>query len=249
VARPGQPVGGQPLPPAVLRVTAGSDLHCDATPEDLRRLAESAEAARTADLVLLAGDLTASGLPTEARAIAELFADFEAPVVAVLGNHDLRGGGGEVEAVLGGAGIRVLRSEPARLQIAGAEVGIVGTTGCRGGFHGRPVPGLSRPERRAQRELVASETAALEDGLRAVAGCAPRIVLMHYSPTADTLQGEPRKLLPLLGCDRLAGPIAAYQPDVVVHGHAHHGTLRGQIGRTPVFNVSVAGFHDLELAA
>ena len=82
-----------------------------------------------------------------------------------------------------------------------------------------------------------------------LAGCAPRIVLMHYSPTADTLQGEPRKLLPLLGCDRLAGPIAAHEPDLVVHGHAHHGTLRGQIGRTPVFNVSVAGFHELELAA
>ena len=249
MARPGQPVGGRPLPTALLRVAAGADLHCDASPQSLRALSDAARAARTADLVLLAGDLTANGLPAEARAIADLFADFEPPVVAVLGNHDLRGGGGEVEAVLGGAGIRVLRSEQARLRIADAEVGIVGTTGCRGGFHGRPVPGLSRPERRVQRELVASETAALEDGLRAVAGCAPRIVLMHYSPTADTLQGEPRKLLPLLGCDRLAGPIAAHEPDLVVHGHAHHGTLRGQIGRTPVFNVSVAGFHELELAA
>jgi Icc-related predicted phosphoesterase len=247
VARPGQPVGGRPLPPAVLRVAASADLHCDA--DSLPELRAAAESARSADLVLLAGDLTANGRPAEARAVAELFEGFGPPVVAVLGNHDLRGGGGEVEAVLSDSEIRLLRSEHARLELAGAEVGIVGTTGCRGGFHGRPVPGLSRPERRAQRELVASEVATLENGLRAVERCSIRIVLMHYSPTAETLQGEERKLLPLLGCDRLAGPIAAHEPDLVVHGHAHHGSFRGRIGPTPVFNVSLAGFHELEVAA
>jgi Icc-related predicted phosphoesterase len=167
----------------------------------------------------------------------------------VMGNHDLRGGGGEVEAVLAEAAIKVLRSEVARVDVGGVEVGIVGTTGCRGGFHGRPVPGLTRAERHAQRELVATERAALEEGLRAVAGCRVRIVLMHYSPTAETLHGEERRLLPLLGCDELAGPIAAHQPDLVVHGHAHHGSFEGHIGRTPVFNVSLARFHELEVDA
>jgi len=249
MARPGQPVGGRPLPAAVLRVVAGADLHCDAGPESLSRLRAAIRALPAADLVLLAGDLTANGLPAEARAVVELFAAVEPPVLAVMGNHDLRGGAGDVEAVLAAGGIHVLRSDVARVEVRDAEVGIVGTTGCRGGFHGRPVPGLSRAERRAQRELVATEVAALEDGLQAVASCRVRIVLMHYSPTAETLQGEERRLLPLLGCDRLAGPIAAHEPDLVVHGHAHQGRFDGHIGRTPVFNVSPAGFHELDVAA
>ncbi|MEA2456076.1 MAG: hypothetical protein QOI45_2338, partial [Thermoleophilaceae bacterium] len=42
-------------------------------------------------------------------------------------------------------------------------------------------------------------------------------------------------------------------PDLVVHGHAHHGALEGRIDRTPVFNVALAPepwrFHELAVAA
>ena len=38
---------------------------------------------------------------------------------------------------------------------------------------------------------------------------------------------------------RLATPIAEYQPDLVLHGHAHAGSFEGAIGNTPVFNVAV----------
>jgi Icc-related predicted phosphoesterase len=249
VARPGQPVGGRPLPPAVLRVAAGADLHCDGSPASLDALRHSLLASRGADLVLLAGDVTANGLPAEARAVAGLFAELEAPVAAVLGNHDLRAGADELAAVLTGAGIGVLRSAHLTLAAGGVQVGIVGTTGCAGGFHGRPIPGLSRGERRDQRRLIAAECAALEAGLGQISGCRVRIVLMHYSPTAETLHGEARRLLPLLGCDRLAGPIASHQPELVVHGHAHHGSFEARIGATPVFNASLSGFHQLEVSA
>jgi uncharacterized protein len=249
MARPGQPVGGRPLPPAVLRVAAGADLHCDAGRRSVEELRRSVEPAAGAELVLLAGDLTANGRPAEAQAVAELFAELEPPVLAVLGNHDLRADAEPVVAALEAGGVRVLRSEHVLIDVGGVEVGIVGTTGCRGGFHGKPVPGLSRSERRAQHELETRECAALETGLHGVRDSAVRIVLMHYSPCAETLHGEERRLLPLLGCERLAGPIAAHEPDLVVHGHAHHGSARGEIGRTPVFNVSQAGFLELGVAA
>jgi len=65
------------------------------------------------------------------------------------------------------------------------------------------------------------------------------IVLLHYSPTQTTLEGEPRGIWPFLGTDRLAGPIAEHRPDVVLHGHTHAGSFEGAIGDVPVFNVAV----------
>ena len=39
--------------------------------------------------------------------------------------------------------------------------------------------------------------------------------------------------------ERLAPPIDRHRPDLVLHGHAHAGGLRGAIGDVPVYNVSV----------
>jgi Icc-related predicted phosphoesterase len=62
---------------------------------------------------------------------------------------------------------------------------------------------------------------------------------MHYSPSPATLQGEPPGIFTFLGSGRLAEPIVRHRPDLVLHGHAHVGTLEGTIEGTPVFNVSV----------
>ena len=55
----------------------------------------------------------------------------------------------------------------------------------------------------------------------------------------DTLVGEPETIWAFLGSGRLAGPIGMHRPDLVVHGHAHHGDGRGAIGEVPVHNVAV----------
>lgn len=79
------------------------------------------------------------------------------------------------------------------------------------------------------------------------------MVLLHYSPVMETLEGERREIWAFLGTDRLAAPISEHGPDVVLHGHAHAGGFRGTIGETPVFNVSVpvigADFWRFELTA
>jgi hypothetical protein len=52
--------------------------------------------------------------------------------------------------------------------------------------------------------------------------------------------GEPEQIFPFLGNDRLLEPIDRFKAAVVFHGHAHHGTFRGQTpGGVPVFNVSM----------
>ena len=64
--------------------------------------------------------------------------------------------------------------------------------------------------------------------------------MLHYSPIAETANGEPREIFPFLGTSRLAEVIDRHGADLVLHGHAHHGTLEGKttVG-VPVRNVAI----------
>jgi Icc-related predicted phosphoesterase len=54
-----------------------------------------------------------------------------------------------------------------------------------------------------------------------------RLVLLHYAPIDETLQGEREQVYPFLGSYLLGEAIDAAAADIVFHGHAHHGTERG----------------------
>lgn len=222
-----------------LRVGAAGDLHCR---EDDREALERAlaELSTRVDLVLLAGDLTAHGQPAEAAALAQACRGIEPPVIAVLGNHDWHGGHrDEVVDVLAGAGITVLDRGWTVCNLDGRDVGVVGTKGFVGGFTGSHLPDFGEPLLRSIYAETSAEVQALDEGLREVALCPVRIVVLHYSPTSGTLEGEPPGIFAFLGSDRLAAPIVEHEPDLVLHGHAHAGTFETAIGRTPVYNVSV----------
>jgi Icc-related predicted phosphoesterase len=230
------------LPPAetaAVRIAAAADLHCrEGRREEIERA--FAELRGKADLVLLAGDLTSVGDPAEAAVLAAACAPLEIPVIAVLGNHDWHANRAEeIMATLTEADIRVLDRDHVVVQVAGAEVGVVGTKGFVGGFEGSHLPDFGEPALRMIYAEATAEVKALARGLREIATCALRVVLLHYSPTNRTLEGEPPGIWAFLGTDRLAGPIREHEPDLVLHGHAHHGRFEGGIGRVPVYNVSV----------
>ena len=190
--------------------------------------------------MLLAGDLTAHGLPDEAAVLADACRRLSIPVLAVLGNHDHHSGRGEeVKEVLGEGGIVVLDRDHVILEIGDSEVGVVGVKGFVGGFEGAEIANFGEPLLRQVHRETTLEVEALERGLEAVAGCHKRIALLHYAPITDTLVGEPETIWAFLGSGRLAGPIGMHRPDLVVHGHAHHGAPRGAIGAVPVHNVAV----------
>jgi Icc-related predicted phosphoesterase len=84
-----------------------------------------------------------------------------------------------------------------------------------------------------------AEVKGIARGLQEISTCEVRIVLLHYSPTEETLVGEPEGIWAFLGTDRMAAPIREHEPDLVLHGHAHVGTLEGSIGQIPVYNVSI----------
>lgn len=221
-----------------VRIAAAGDIHCD--PHDADRIAEAFDrVADQADLVLLAGDLTTHGELAQAQVLADLARDFPLPVIAALGNHDYHSDRvPELTEMLTAAGVTVLERSFVVLSVGGVSVGIAGLKGFMGGFGGQ-MANFGEPLVRACYAEVTQDVEALNHGLDAIAGTQVRIVLLHYSPTADTLEGEPPGIWAFLGTERLAAPIAAHTPDLVLHGHSHGGTFEGCIGPVPVYNVAV----------
>jgi Icc-related predicted phosphoesterase len=221
-----------------IRVAAAADIHCsEETRAQVGAAFEKVDA--DADVILLAGDLTTYGLPEQAQVLADIARAVRTPIVAVLGNHDYHSDReGEITEVLTAAGITLLERSSTVLSVGDASVGVVGAKGFIGGFDGG---GINFGEQMI-RDIYATTTAdveALDRGLSDVSGAAIRIVLLHYSPIAETLEGEPRGIWSVLGNERLAVPLAAHRPDLVLHGHAHRGRFEGSIDSIPVFNVAV----------
>jgi len=222
-----------------LRIAAAGDIHCSETRrEEVCEWVATLEG--TADLVLLAGDLTTHGDPSQGAVLADATASLRVPVFAVLGNHDWHAGRrDELVAELERGGIRVLDRDYAVCEAGGLEVGIVGVKGFVGGFPGSHLPDFGEPLLRSVYAETTLEVQALDRGLREIALCPTRIVLMHYAPIEATIVGEAPGIWAFLGTDRLAAPIAEHEPDLVLHGHAHAGTFSGSVGEAPVYNVSV----------
>jgi Icc-related predicted phosphoesterase len=222
-----------------LRIAAAGDLHCtEARRGEVHAAIASLDG--SADLVLLAGDLTTYGEPEQGAVLADACAMLEVPVFAVLGNHDWHANRrDELVDALESGGIRVLDRDHVVCEAGGLEVGIVGLKGFVGGFPGSHLPDFGEPLLRQVYRETSRDVEALDHGLREIALCPTRIVLLHYAPTEETISGEEPGIWAFLGSDRLAPPIAEHEPDLVLHGHAHSGRFRGAIGEVPVYNVSV----------
>jgi Icc-related predicted phosphoesterase len=227
-----------PAGAAAIRIAATGDIHCRAANAEAT-IAAFAALDGEADLALVAGDLTSHGTIEEAEIFREAAAATSVPVFAVLGNHDWQGGvAAEIAELLREGGVELLEREAVTREIAGHEVGIVGSKGFVGGFAPRQLPDFGEPSLRAVYAETTAEANALDTGLREIATCSIRLAVLHYSPVEATLEGEPREIFPFLGSDRLAAPILEHGPDLVVHGHAHDGSAEGLIGSTPIHNVS-----------
>lgn len=222
-----------------VRVAAAGDVHCD----DSGRAAVAEALAAVdaeADLILLAGDLTTHGEPEQAAVLADACDGVGAPVVAVLGNHDLHADRrDDLVSVLEEGGVDVLDRRCATYAVGGVQVGVAGVKGFLGGFRGLGLPDFGEPSLRAIYAETTAEVQALADGLAQIALCPVRIALLHYAPLAETLHGEPPEIWTLLGSDRLAAPILEHRPDLVLHGHAHAGAFAADLDGIPVHNVSV----------
>jgi Icc-related predicted phosphoesterase len=226
-----------------IRIAAAGDIHYGEREDDRERAAATFAALDgRVDVILLAGDLTTHGEPEQAQLVADAVRDLGVPVLTVLGNHDWHvDRADELEAVLTDAGVVVLDKDRSHhiLDLCDTQLGIAGVKGFMGGFQGSHLPDFGEPSLRGVYRESVEEAEALDEGLRAIAMCPFRIVLMHYAPTTATLVGERETIWTFLGTDRLAPPLLEHNPDMVLHGHAHAGTFEGRLGEVPVYNVSV----------
>ncbi|HVL66114.1 MAG TPA: metallophosphoesterase [Vicinamibacterales bacterium] len=227
----------------LIRIAAVGDIHHgkNAAQGSLQPL--FAQITDSADILVLAGDLTDYGQPDEARALArEITSTLKIPCVAVLGNHDFESGQeAEVSRILSDAGVVMLDGDSTEIQ----GIGFAGVKGFAGGFGRRALgPWGETTIKHFVREAV-DEALKLESALARLR--TERIVtVLHYSPIQATVEGEPREIFPFLGCSRLEEPIGRYPVSVVFHGHAHHGQPEGRTaGNVPVYNVSASLMREL----
>ncbi|MGA7924885.1 MAG: hypothetical protein WCA20_02690 [Candidatus Sulfotelmatobacter sp.] len=119
-------------------------------------------------------------------------------------------------------------------------VGFAGTKGFVGGF------GRGMLTAFGEREIKQFVQASIDEALKLERGMSQlrtkkRVVVLHYSPIPETVEGEATEIFPFLGTSRLAEVVDRHGADLVVHGHAHHGRIDG---RTPagvaVHNVAIS---------
>jgi Icc-related predicted phosphoesterase len=219
-----------------MRIAATADLHF--VPASHTAVLEQLGRARDeADVLVLAGDLTNYGQPAEMDPLLNALVRLRLPLIAVLGNHDYESGKEqELMQMMTAAGVKVLDG-------TGYErdgVGFAGAKGFVGGFGRGVLTAFGEPEIKAFVKASIDETLKLERGMSQLRA-AKRVVILHYSPIAATVQGEAPEIFPFLGTSRLAEVIDRHGADLVVHGHAHHGTLSGKTtAGVPVHNVAIS---------
>jgi uncharacterized protein len=218
-----------------MRIAATADLHYSTqTPgvlkEQLGRVRDEA------DVLVVAGDLTNFGRPEEMEPLVNILVRLRIPTVAVLGNHDYESGQeAELTRMLASEGIKVLDG-------TGYErdgVGFAGTKGFIGGFGRGVLTAFGEPEIKAFVKASIDEAMKLERAMSQLR-TAKRVVVLHYAPILGTVAGEAPEIYPYLGSSRLSEVVDRHGADLIVHGHAHHGTVSGKTtAGIPVHNVAI----------
>lgn len=219
-----------------LRVAAVSDVHYDKQSNgDLEELFIEASAA--ADVFLLCGDLTSYGLPAEADVLAEDIRTYlQIPALAVFGNHDFEADKSAViREIMEKAGVTFLDGQCTEVE----GVGFAGVRGFAGGFDEYALNAWGESVIKEFVQEAVNEALKLERALSRLEAeqC---VVLLHYAPIRETVEGESPEVFPFLGSSRLEDVLNHYHVTAAFHGHAHHGRPEGQTTQDiPIYNVSL----------
>jgi Icc-related predicted phosphoesterase len=222
-----------------VRLAASGDLHIHETSEDLFKPAFK-DLHNQADILALAGDLTASGQLKEVRTLLHELRSVKIPIVAVLGNHEFHNRKQDkIKKILLEEGIHVLDGGYVQFELNGLTIGFSGAKGFLAGFDKRAIPDFGEESLRLLVDELFHEMNKMRDGLKQLKTDI-KVLLMHYSPTRDTLKGEHPEIYAFLGSHVLGLPADEFNADLILHGHCHYGVEKGfSEGGTPVRNVCV----------
>jgi Icc-related predicted phosphoesterase len=225
----------------IVRIAAVGDIHFGGKGLEPPLQILFGQVSEHADVLVLCGDLTDRGDPEEAKLMARALSAVSVPIVAVLGNHDYECGKvPEVTRILCDAGVRVLDGDAYEVH----GVGFAGIKGFAGGFGRRALGPWGEPIIKQFVREALDEALKLETALSRLR-TERKVAVLHYSPVAGTVVGEPLEIYPYLGSSRLEEPLNRYPVDVVFHGHAHHGAPESRTREDiPVYNVSMVLLQD-----
>jgi uncharacterized protein len=218
-----------------MRVAATADLHF--TPARFTAVRDQFNQVRNeADVLVLAGDLTNFGQPSEMEPLLNAIVRLRIPTIAVLGNHDYESGQqDELMRMMTNEGLKVLDGSAYERD----GLGFAGTKGFVGGFGRGVLAAFGEPEIKTFVRASIDETLKLERAMSQLR-TNKRIVVLHYAPIAATVEGEPPEIYPFLGTSRLTEVIDRHGADLVIHGHAHNGRTDGRTaGGVRVHNVAI----------
>src|SRR5206468_3264608 len=149
----------------------------------------------------------------EAHVLAKELSVVRIPMVAVLGNHDYESGmEKEVTDIMTGAGVQVLDGDACEIE----GIGFAGTKGFAGGFGQRVLAPWGEEIVKSFVRAALDETLKLESALARLR-TGQRIVLLHYAPIQQTVEGEPPEIYPFLGCSRLEEPLNRFPVSAIFH--------------------------------
>ena len=212
-------------------IAAISDVH---SPRNFQEFVRAVDFMKvTPDLFLIAGDMVDRGKIEEYGKIYNvLFGKIKCPVIACFGNN-------EFDAIRQTAkmkypDIKFLDDEATMMRIGDKTVGVIGTTGSLD----NPTPW--QKENIKNIEGIFRERVNLVDRHLQRIQADYKIVLMHYSPTYKTLEGENPRFYASMGSRSYEIVLQNRKPTVVVHGHSLRGNRMAWLDTVPVFNVAFA---------
>jgi Icc-related predicted phosphoesterase len=193
------------------------------------------EISERADILLLCGDITNRGLPSEAELLVSELQSCRIPIGAVLGNHEYEHGQqDEIKHILSQHKVILLDDEPFILR----DVGFAGVKGAGGGFGQHMLAPFGEETLKVFAREASNEALRLE-GLLSQLETPKKVTVMHYAPIRETVIGENPEIFPFLGSSHLMEPLDTYNVTISFHGHAHRGTHAGKTMKgVPVYNVS-----------
>ena len=180
---------------------------------------ELSAAARSADAILICGDITTFGSPDDAGTVLDDIQAYCSTLFAIAGNCD----SAAIDDYLAKRGI----SLNGRGVLYRQKVGLCG------------VSGSNRTPLRTPHEFTEDElSSALDKGWSAIESAALRIVV-HHAPPHKTKCDRMRLGLHV-GARNLRSFCEEKQPELVLCGHIHEARGRDRIGKTNIVNGGMA---------